>query len=202
MGAILLGFSSSFLGSLPLGIISVLVMEIAATRTWQAAAVAALGVSVVEMGQSFLAVYGAGLFVAYPFLKTVLAGLGLPIFLILALQHLNHSGEVGKKTIGSRYSPFWQGALVSSLNMAAIPYWILWGGVFLANGWVENTKVDIGIFAIGTGLGTCTAMLLYIFVGILFKNQLQRYNLFVNRGIGLLFLAMAGLQLKWLLSSG
>jgi len=191
----LLGFSTSFLGSLPLGVISALVMEIAALRSWRIAVMAAIGVSVVECMQAFLAVYGASFFVEYPLLKTLVTVLGLPIFLFLAYQHLSHSGEVQKKQIGEKYSPFWQGALVSSLNMAAFAYWILWGGVFLSNAWVENSPLAIAIFALSSGFGTLGAMLVYIFVGRMFRTQLQKYNLLVNRAIGILFLGMAGLQI-------
>jgi LysE type translocator len=195
----LLGLSTSFLGSLPLGIISVLVMDIAAKRTWQSALLAAVGVSAVEYLQAFFAVACTSMFVDYPFLKTVFSILGLPIFLILAYQHLNHSGEVGKKQIGEGFSPFVQGAFVSSLNMAAIPYWILWGGLFLSKGWVVNDWQSLNLFAAGSALGTFLAMVLYIFVGLLFKNALQKYNLFVNRTIGTLFLLLAMLQLWGLL---
>jgi threonine/homoserine/homoserine lactone efflux protein len=191
----LLGFGTSFLGSLPLGVISGLVMEIAAQKTWRRAMIAAVGVSVVECLQAFLAVYGASFFTDYPFLEILISILGLPIFLILAYQHLSHSGKVAKKQIGENLSPFWQGAFVSSLNMAAFAYWILWGGIFLSQSWLENTVLSITIFALSSGFGTLGAMIVYIFVGSLFKTQLQRYNLLVNRAMGILFLGMAVMQI-------
>ena len=200
MGTVLLGLSTSFLGSLPLGIISVLVMELAANRTWRVAVVAAFGVSAVEYFQAFFAVYCVSMFVEYPFLKTVLTVIGLPVFLILAYQHLIHSGKVQKKQLGQNLSPFMQGAFVSSLNMAAVPYWILWGGVFLSNGWLDNNNWSLNLFAVGSAFGTYLAMLCYIFIGLLFKNTLQKYNLFVNRAIGLLFLLLAALQLWSIMS--
>ena len=50
--------------------------------------------------------------------------------------------------------------------MLAISYWLVWGSIFIASGKLTPAYSNISIFAIGTGMGTFLAMLLYVLLGV------------------------------------
>lgn len=196
-----LGCLMSFLGSLPVGMISLLVVETTINKNAHEGMQVGLGASLVEAIQAFIAISFIALFIAYPTLETLISILSIPIFFILGWQHLSSDGQVKQKTAKNRKSSFWRGIVISSLNMLAIPYWILWGGVFMKQGWLQEDTSYLLVFSVGVGIGTFLAMLVYILLGVFLSERLQQYNKWINRFIGVLFWGLALLQIYFILSS-
>lgn len=76
--------------------------------------------------------------------------------------------------------------------MLAISYWLVWGSIFIASGKLTPAYSNISIFAIGTGMGTFLAMLLYVLLGVFAKNTYRLIpSIWFSRMVGLLFWALA-----------
>ncbi|MCP4438591.1 MAG: LysE family transporter [Aureispira sp.] len=198
---LLLGCLVSFLGSLPVGMISLLVVETTINKNAHEGMQVALGASIIEVIQAFIAINFIALFIEYPSLETAISILSIPIFLLLGWQHIRSDGQMKRKTTRRYTSSFWKGLVVSSLNMLAIPFWILWGGVFMKQGWLIEDTFYLILFSVGVGIGSFLAMLVYILLGVFLSERLQQYNKWVNRFIGVLFLGLATIQIYFILTA-
>jgi len=212
---IFLGLSTSFLGSLPLGMISIAVLEMTVNRNAMQGAIASVGVGAVEFFQALLAVTFLALFAQYPFLMNGINVISIPIFFIFAYNHFRSDGShraIGQHPVDEprpdsddvalpKRQPlfyrnsFLYGAFISSLNVVVYPFWIIAGGEFMKMGILENENFYIFSFAFGVGIGTTLGMLLYVVVGIFLQKKLQQYNLWMNRIMGTIFLALTILQI-------
>jgi threonine/homoserine/homoserine lactone efflux protein len=192
-----LGWLTSFIGTLPVGIISLIVVEVSSMRGIRQGLGAAAGVSLVESVQTWLAVSLIAVLLHLPWLEKAIYLLSVPIFGFLAYQHLSSKGRVeAKDQIAHVRSGFRKGMMISSLNIVIFPYFFFIGGELIRQGRLIQEQYYIWLFAVGAGLGTLVAMAGYALLGVSLKAYLQKYNRWVNRFIGLLFLGIALLQLK------
>lgn len=197
-----LGWLTSFIGTLPVGIISLIVVEVSSMRGIRQGLGAAAGVSLVESVQTWVAVSLIAVLLHLPWLEKAIYLLSVPIFGFLAYQHLSSKGKVeAKDEIGHVRSGFRKGMMISSLNVVIFPYFFFIGGELIRQGRLIQEQYYILLFAVGAGLGTFVAMAGYALLGVSLKAYLQKYNRWVNRFIGLLFLGIALLQLKKMLWS-
>lgn len=193
---IFIGLAMSFWGSLPIGMISLLVVETTVNENYRKGLWVALGASLVECIQAFVAIAILGLVAENEelkdLIKQIVTWVAVPILVYLGWGHLKSDGKVKKKAQNKKgLHPLWKGFIISSLNMLAIPYWLVWGSIFMAQGQLIPTYFNMTIFAIGVGIGTFLAMLFYVLLGVFAKERLQGYYVLFNRVVGVLFWGLA-----------
>ncbi|MCH2043344.1 MAG: LysE family translocator [Saprospiraceae bacterium] len=201
---IIIGLAMSFWGSLPIGMISLLVVETTVNENYRKGLWVALGASLVECVQAFIAIAILGLVAENEelkeLIKQIVTWIAVPILLYLGWGHLKSDGQVKKRAKEKKgLHSFWKGFIISSLNMLAIPYWLVWGSIFMAQGQLIPSYFNITIFATGVGVGTFLAMLFYVLLGVFAKERLQGYYIWFNRVVGVLFWGLAVLLIIQLL---
>ncbi len=200
----LIAIGLSFIGSLPFGMINMTVAHTAMRRGMKAALSAAFGASLVEFFQVFLSLKFISLFAENATLERIFQSVAVVVFLaggiyffFFAKAKAPDVQEVADEKRWVGY--FLKGALVSILNLMAIPYWVFYGTLLIGKGWLLPDDLHLMFFAAGTLVGTFLLMVLYALLGakILVKSELITRR--VNQFIGLLMLGFAVYQLGDLL---
>lgn len=189
-----LGILSSFVGALPLGMLNLTVLQLSlANRQKQALAFSA-GAVLVEFCQIFTTFLGMNLLLTIPRLNNVLAIISIPILLFLGFKNLKNKPTTEGGNLTEK-SAFYQGVILSFANVLVYPFWLLWGNLFVQNGWLNPTPLAYSIFAFGASLGTLGAFVLFIFLGNILWKHLKSVQNTTNRLIAMAFFSFAAFQI-------
>ena len=183
----LAGFVSSFLGSLPVGAISLMVVRFAKERT----AKEAIAFAAISAAIEFIHIYPAIVFVdcisAHEYFKTYFEYLSILFFGILGIKML-----VGSKNIAvSNKILSWRtGIIINVLNPSSIPFWMFLSG-WLVDGKYIDADYDKFIFSFAACVGTFCALAVYCMVGSKFFSSKSNLGLNFDKMIGMVFVLMA-----------
>jgi threonine/homoserine/homoserine lactone efflux protein len=192
---LLWGLLLSLIGSLPPGLISLLVAYTAIQKGLKAALWAALGAGIVEFGQAWLASSVAMWLLAHPLVEqwfqwgALFVFLGAGCYLLIWAtpprpQQTNVSQVSAWRQLG-------RGALVSLFNLLALPYWFAYCGWLKLNGWWPDNHFSVVFFSTGVGIGTLMALSLYAWAAQTMVDRSSQISLYANRAIGIIFLLLA-----------
>jgi threonine/homoserine/homoserine lactone efflux protein len=195
---ILVGAAVSFAGSLPVGVINVTALHIGWSRGFRAVFYFALACAAAEAFYSTLAVAATAFFVYTDWQKT---GAHLVSVVVLLAGGIHYWRKRSNAVAISRgVCLFAKGILLSLVNVAAIPFWLMYTSVLRAYGWISvDDAPAIASFVAGIASGTCLALLLF---GIAGRQAGQRFDLnarLINQGVGLALFGLGLLQIVWLI---
>jgi threonine/homoserine/homoserine lactone efflux protein len=195
-----LGFILSFIGSLPLGIINMTVAETTIKRGLKAGLMVAVGASIIELIQAFIALKFTWVFVENTTVQSVLDVIALVVFWGLGLYYFFIAKAVNpdEKTElkDSKMTGFLKGMSVSSVNVLVFPYWIFYGTYLTSNGWMRMENEFLYIFVFGVMMGTFILLCLYAKLGQMITMRAERMTIYVNKFIGIIFIGF-GLYQAW-----
>lgn len=189
------GILLSLIGSLPPGLISLSVAYTAIGRSLSAALVLAFGAAFAEFFQACIAVLLSDWFLSHPEATAVFEIAAILVFSFLG-SYLFFWAKPPRQpqTPESGTLPvfFMKGIVISAFNLLAIPYWFTYCGWLRMEGWwPEITTSTTLLFAFGVTLGTCLALALYAWLGMLMIQRAAQLARYANRFIGLLFWLLA-----------
>jgi threonine/homoserine/homoserine lactone efflux protein len=191
---IILGVGSSFLGALPLGTLNLSILKLALSNRHEQALAFAWGAALVELLQVTLILVLMNFLLPLAYLKTFLAAVSIPILLILGIKSL-YNTPTTEGGVAVKNAAFRQGALLSFANVMVYPFWLLWGNIFVENGWLNTDFWSLLIFSLGVGVGTLGAFLVFVYLGKLLWRQLAFLQFWINRLIALAFFGFAAGQI-------
>lgn len=191
-----LGFVSSFIGTLPLSTLNLSILKLALANRHQSALSFTYSASIVDFIQVYITLLLMDSLTSISHLKTNLSLISIPILLYLGYQSYNTAiykiAETEKEKIEK--DSFRQGLLLGCSNVMVYPFWLLWGQLFVNNGWLKTDFISLSIFCMGAGMGTFLAFLIFVFMGKILKEHLYHLQFLINRFIGLTFWVLALLQ--------
>ena len=88
-----------------------------------------------------------------------------------------------------------RGYIALFLHPQQIPFWLFWGLVLKNHGLSLESNKSIVFFTIGNALGTCSVLLLYVFLGIQLLHFFDIHKTKVKQLVGLICIIGALLQL-------
>jgi threonine/homoserine/homoserine lactone efflux protein len=189
-----LGIMSSFVGALPLGMLNLTVLQLSLAHRQRQAVLFSLGAVIVEFLQIFFTFLMMDLLLHIPQLNSILAIVSIPILLFLGFKNLKNSVYTEGSSLTNK-NAFLQGVLLSFANVLVYPFWLLWGNLFVKNGWLQPDALSYSTFAFGASLGTFGAFLAFILLGTVLWQHLQRFQRVTNKLIALAFFGFAGFQI-------
>lgn len=199
---LLLGYGLSFIGSLPFGIINMLVAHTAIRKKLAAALWVAAGAVTVEFFQVIIALKFTWLFDENGEYEMPLKIVALAVFITAGIYFLffakSQQVESAGEAYGKRRHEFAKGVMTSLLNVMAIPFWIFYGTFLSANGLLEQDNLYVLIFALGTVLGTFSLLACYALLGSRILKKHEKVTWWVNRTIGMVLLSLGLYQLAGL----
>ena len=198
ISSILLGLIVSFLGQLPLGILSMTATQIAVQENFTNAWKYAVGVAIIEMIYLRFVLSGVQWIIGHPLVFEVFNWLTVVFFLSLGLFSVvvAQKQEKTKKALllNSRMDRLLLGTSMSALNPALIPFWIIWTGYFLNIGWLKPGFVYFNYFTLGSGIGTVGGLVMYIYGGNWLVTKMKASNRTLNKTVGVIFIIAAIIQ--------
>ncbi len=188
-----LGFTSSFIGTLPLGMLNLTVLQLSLANRQKQAIAFSLGATVIEFAQIGLTLLGMNVLLTIPQLSNIFSIISIPILIYLAVQNF----KKGSNTEGVLLSPkstFYQGIVLGFANVIVYPFWLLWGNIFVQNGWLIPTPEAYFYFSFAAAMGTFGAFLFFILLGKILWKRLTRLQGTIDKLIAFTFLGFAAFQ--------
>lgn len=196
---VLLGFTVSFLGQLPLGNMSFTSTQIGLQEGFKKAWQFATGVAIVEMIYLRFALTGMDWVTKHRNWFLALGWLTVILFLILGIMAFvtakKQQGESKSLVLNNKLHRFLLGLMMSALNPVQIPFWFLWTTTLFQMGLLPSSALAFNLFTLGAGTGTIAGLAVYIHGGNWLVNKLNTSNKTLNKIMGIIFILTALLQL-------
>lgn len=193
------GLFISFLGTLPLGTLNVTAMQISVQENTRRAVFFALGVALVEILYVRLSLKGMYWVSKNQQLFTILQWVTVVLFLVLAVSCFwtarKKEGAQKNILLKNKMNRFWLGLTMSAINPVQIPFWFLWSTYLLSNNLLRPTMLHYNLYIAGIGIGTLTALAVFIYAGKWVVNRLNASHRLINIIVGSVFIISAVVQL-------
>ena len=196
---ILVGFAVSFVGSIPLGYLSVIGFQIYSKTDLTQLAYYLFGVVFVEGIVVYAALQLAHRLELNQQWKQRISVFSIFFLLFLAYyfyaSNEDRSGVTADYKALFQYPAFFTGLFFSATNFAQVPFWMSWN-IYLVNGnYIFKGPALSFFYIIGTLLGTFSGMFaLIVSIGRISHSGIIHQNTF-SKGIPLLFVGLAIFQL-------
>jgi threonine/homoserine/homoserine lactone efflux protein len=188
-----LGFTSSFIGTLPLGMLNLTILQLSLANRQKQAIAFSLGATVIEFAQIGITLLGMNVLLTIPQLSNIFSIISIPVLIYLAIQNL----KKGSNTEGGHLtakSTFYQGVVLGFANVIVYPFWLLWGNIFVQNGWLSPTPSAYFYFSLAAAMGTFGAFLFFILLGKILWKRLTSLQGMIDKLIAYTFLGFAAFQ--------
>jgi threonine/homoserine/homoserine lactone efflux protein len=195
-----LGFTSSFIGTLPLGMLNLTILQLALANRQQQAMAFSLGATLIEFVQIGITLLGMNVLLAVPLLNQAISIISIPILLYLGYKNFKNDKNTEGPPLTAK-STFWQGIVLGFANVVVYPFWLLWGNVFVQNGWLTPTPEAYFYFSFAAAIGTFGAFLFFILLGKILWQRLSRVQKMIDKLIGYTFFGFAAFQFFKLMSA-
>ncbi|TXG36805.1 LysE family transporter [Seonamhaeicola maritimus] len=162
-----LGLFIALLGVIPPGLLNMTAAKISLKDGHSRGIVFSIGVCVIVMVQTAIASVFARYLSNHPEVIDVLQRVALVIFILITVYFLFIAKTKPKQQIEpqirSKYSRFFQGMLLSSINVFPIPYQAYMTITLASFGWLDFEQISIISYVAGAASGTFVMLYMYIF---------------------------------------
>lgn len=193
------GLFISFLGTLPLGTLNVSAMQISVQENTRRAIFFSLGVALVEILYVRVSLKGMYWVLENQQLFLILQWVTVVLFLVLAVSCFRIAWKNGSSQknilLRNNMNRFLLGLTMSAINPVQIPFWFIWSTYLLSNKLLLPTTLHYNLYITGIGIGTLTALAVFVFAGRWVINKLNTSHRIVNIIVGAVFIISAVVQL-------
>ncbi len=197
------GLGISFLGALPLGNLNVSATQIAVSESNKKAWYFALAVALIEILYVRLSLQGLRYLVDSPWFL-MLQWVSVAVFLLLGIVSIRAARKQQDQKpvlLRQRMHRFLLGALMSALNPAQFPFWIVWSSTLISQQVLNTSASSFNWYTAGIGTGTLLALGLFIHAGSYLIKRRKWGERALQWILAAVFLLSAGIQ-AWRLVYG
>lgn len=170
-----LGLIVAIIGVIPPGLLNMSAAKISMKEGYSRGIIFSIGVCVVVCLQSYVAAMFARYLSNHPGAVDILQRVAFVIFVLLSIYFLLLAKKQPKSILPtppkSKNSRFFQGMLLSSLNMFPIPFHAYMTLTLASFGWMSFETLSIWSYVAGTASGTFVMLYVYIFFFDRIKGQ-------------------------------
>lgn len=163
---LLVGFSASFLGVLPPGLINMYAAKISMKEGRKRAFLFSMGVCITVMLQTSIAFLLAGYIGKHPEVVNMLQKVALGIFISLTIYFFfiakDTRREIREHDHHSKKNRFFIGMFIAMLNLLPLPFWMYLSITLSTFGIFSFSQPELFLAIIGSGLGTYASLTLYV----------------------------------------
>lgn len=192
------GLFISFVGSLPLGTLNVMAMQIGIYETIQNALLFSIGSLLVEMVYVRISLVGINWINKQKKLMDIMQWITFGIVVLLAISSFYAAMQIPNNTsVGNnplaKYSMnrFLLGVFMCAINPVQIPFWFGWSTVLFSKKILEPVKEQYNFYIVGIGLGTLAGNCIFIFGGKWLVVNIADSQQYLNWVIGGIFAVTA-----------
>jgi len=191
-----LGFVMAFFSLTPPGMLNMTAVRTALEKGSRSGMWFSLGAALVVIPQAFVALVFAKFFAQHPEVVDRLNYAGLLVLFLLSVMFFiqarkKFKGEGSKKKGRS----FAIGALMSSMNMLAIPFYLVLSSVLENRGLLRTEQPFINLFVTGVFFGAFSLFMVYVRFAALIQKRAQFIARNINYILSALFLVLGILTL-------
>lgn len=191
----LVAFVLSFVGGLPLGLITLNIVQRTVQNGIKAGIMVSLGATIIEFAYTYVALVGLDMFATSDQVNLYINVAATVVFFSMAIYFLFKKNDDFKEASDYNYFDFFRGIMIASMNVLIIPFWVfitLW--LMTYNFHFEKQPTIIS-FSIGSALGALAAFVLYIYISDLVMKKSAMINKYTNKVIAFVFLGLGIFQL-------
>ncbi len=164
----ILGFVIALVGVIPPGLLNMTAAKVSIKDGHTRGLVFATGVCIIVIVQTIIAMEFARYLSRNPDVVDILQRVAFVIFVLLTIYFLllakkKDSRPNVETNVKSKKSRFFQGILLSSLNIFPIPYQAYMSITFAAFGWLAFDATSIFAYVAGAAMGTFVMLYIYVF---------------------------------------
>lgn len=189
------GLAVSFLGTLPLGVLNITMMNLSLKKGMKSALLFAFACALVELLYSYISVLMTRSIIEFPALRPITESIAMFTLFGMGIYYIRkqNSPVISKqKTV----PPFYLGTILSLLNVVAFPFWILYTTLLQGKGIIEISEhSSILMYVTGISLGTIIGLLPFAYASRFIDQLMARQRHQMDRVIGLLFIFLSFCQL-------
>ena len=170
-----LGLIIAFVGVVPPGLLNMTAAKISLKEGSNRGILFSIGVCVIVCFQTYLATIFAKYLSNHPEVIDILQRVALVIFVLITIYYLLLARKEPKPNVEvnvrSKHRRFFQGMLLSALNMFPIPYQAYMTITLASIGWLTFETYSIMAYVAGAASGTFVMLYIYIFFFDKVKNE-------------------------------
>jgi len=184
-----LGLIFALIGVIPPGLLNMTAAKISLKEGYVRGIMFSVGVCVIVIFQTYIAAIFARYISNHPDVVDILQRVAFVIFVLITVYFLliakNQTKPNVESNIKSKHSRFFQGMLLSSINLLPIPYQAYMTTTFASIGWLSFENTIIISYVAGAAMGTFVMLYIYIFFfeKIKDKNFTSQKNMNYSIGI-------------------
>ena len=204
MNPILINFLAgaivSLLGSIPVGILNITIVHVALQKGLKPAFYFALACAIVELGYSYIAVLLLHAVVDWQGQKIVFHVVSIMVLLGAGIYYVFKKPSFKKEEGPMMAKAFYQGIILSIINVAAIPFWLVYTTLLTSHAWVGlDTGIRIIWYIIGISVGTFLSLMGFAFFSHTINQRFMLEGVMANRIIGSMLIATSVVQTIYLI---
>jgi threonine/homoserine/homoserine lactone efflux protein len=185
-----IGIIANFIGYIPPGNINLTLVQITINRGIKQALQFIIAFSCVEFIFTYVVMQGAKWLSEEVRLDTIIDWVMVILFGTLGtITWLNRNNP--PKTHYSEHASIKYGILLGFINPMQIPFWMVTGTYLITHEWIEDGRLALVIFSIGSAAGAFIALFLYAKFASYLKKRFELSTRFINTAIAILFFAFA-----------
>lgn len=186
----------AFVGVLPPGMLNMTAMKTAISVNKKAGLQYAFGAALMVVVQSFIALYFARFFARHPEIIERLTIAGVTVLFFLSFFFFWQARrKTTRESKIQRGNFFLIGVAMSSFNMLAVPYYLVYSALLEAKGLLLLEKWHIVFFVVGAFLGAFSIFVLYVLLSGVLLSRVRFIAMNINYILGFLFLTLGILLL-------
>jgi threonine/homoserine/homoserine lactone efflux protein len=190
----LITFFAALVGVIPPGLVNMAIAKTCVDFSVKAGKQKAFGAVTVVFVQALLAILIAKEILNNPSFKENILLVGILILVVMMIYFFiaarrQNIESISKKS-GKYSHSFLKGALISSLNVFPIPYFVIISTLFTPENHVDFTWTTKFIFALSASLGTLTTFLAYVYFFDKIIKQNKLFKQYSNYFMAVLMLCL------------
>lgn len=195
-------FGVAFFASLPPGLLNMNAAKTSVEKGKANGVIFGLGVAIMVMLQTYLAVRIAKYLLRNPDIIEVLLKIALLVFAILAVFFFVKAKKQDSKPMefvaSKKRNSFSKGLFLAAINLLTIPFYSGLNTIFHGQGFMDYKIADEVIFILATGGGTFLAMYFYVFYFNKMEHKTNRFSKnsnYILSALMVLLLVITGIRL-------
>ncbi|RAJ18127.1 threonine/homoserine/homoserine lactone efflux protein [Olleya aquimaris] len=180
----------ALIGVIPPGLLNMTAAKISIKEGYSRGLMFSIGVCVVVIIQTLIAVIFARYLSKHPEIVQVLQRVAFVLFVLITIYFLALAKQQPKLKVEqerrSKHSRFFQGMFLSSLNVFPIPYQAYMSVTLASLGWLTFDNVSITSYVAGAATGTFVMLYVYVFFFKRIKNKKIKSQKNMNYIIGII----------------
>ncbi|WP_374951700.1 LysE family translocator [Mucilaginibacter sp.] len=185
-----IGIIANFIGYIPPGNINLTLVQITINRGMKQALQFIIAFSCIEFIFTFVIMLAAKWLSGQVKLDTIIDWVMVVLFGTLGtITWLNRNKP--QQTTYSQHASIKYGILLGFLNPMQIPFWMVTGTYLITHQWIEDGRLALVIFSIGSAGGSFLALFLYAKFAKYLQDRFALSAKAINVGIAVLFFGFA-----------